>query len=143
MKNTDDIKKIEFQKYVSDKLEKTISDIRKRMLKDNLRYGYTYEYINTDGDNNYIINESRFSDVEFSPFYILAHLISKNISIDSNDYDFQSDLRFRMISKDEITKYIDSNNERLMKAKEKYEHEEYKMYLELRKKYEKNTEKKA
>ena len=143
MKNTNDIKKTEFQKYVSDKLEKVISDIRKRMLNDNLRYGYTYEYINTDDDNNYIINESKFSDVEFSPFYILAHQISKNINIDSNDYDFYSDLRFRMISKDEITKYIDSNNERLMKAKEKYEHEEYKMYLKLKKKYENNTEKKA
>ena len=50
---------------------------------------------------------------------------------------------FRMISKDEITKYIDSNNKRLRKDKEKYEHEEYKMYLKLKKKYEKNTEKKA
>ena len=127
MKNTDDVKKIEFQKYVSDKLEKVISDIRKRMLKDNLRYGYTYEYINTDDDNNYIINESKFSDVEFSPFYILAHQISQNINIDSDDHDFYGDLRSRMISKDEITKYIDSNNERLRKAKEKYEHEEYKM----------------
>ena len=46
MKNTNDIKKIEFQKYVSDKLGKVISDIRKRMLKDNLRYGYTFELRN-------------------------------------------------------------------------------------------------
>ena len=99
--------------------------------------------INTDDDNNYIINESKFSDVEFSPFYILAHQISRNININSDDYDFYSDLRFRMISKDEITKYIDSNNERLRKAKENYEHEEYEMYLKLKKKYEDNTERKT
>lgn len=143
MKNKNDIKKIEFQKYVSDRLEKTVSDIRKRMLKDNLRYGSVYEYINIDDDNNYSLNESKFSYVDFCPFYVLAHQISQNINIDSNDHDFYGDLRFRMVSKDEITKYIDSNNERMRELNEKREHDEYKMYLKLKKKYEKNTEKKA
>lgn len=150
MKNKNDIKKIEFQKFCKDEFDKCVERIRKRMQKDEFRVSTYFDFIMTEFPKNSIskqvfADDKYRSELEWSPYRIIGKLVNDYI-----DYDYDpicGDIRFNIVHKDEILKRIDEFNEKQEKKyKEhsaKIKEQEYKMYLKLKKKYEKNTEKKA
>lgn len=146
MKNNNDIKKDEFQKFCIDEFNKCVERIRRRMQKDEFRVGTAFNYLRAryqkhDTIKQVFNDEAYSSELEWSPYRIIGKLVNDHI-----DYDYDlicGDIRFNIVNKDEILKRIDEFNEKQEKDEEAKKRTEYEMYLKLKKKYEKNVEKKA